>query len=69
VFIQSWISFWASLVSVSSLLFAGIEATAEAVLAIFLILVQVSGAKRPAEAIQEQPLTSKTGGLLCWRAD
>jgi hypothetical protein len=32
-------------------------------------LVQVSGAKRPAETIQEQPLTSKTDGFLCWRAD
>jgi thiosulfate dehydrogenase (quinone) large subunit len=37
-FIQTWISFWANLVSVNPLLFARIEATTESAIAVFLIL-------------------------------
>ncbi len=37
-FIQSWVSFWANLVSVNPLLFARMLATAETVIAVFLIL-------------------------------
>src|SRR5712691_9088730 len=37
-FIQAWISFWASLVSVNPLLFARMLATTEAMIAVFLIL-------------------------------
>src|SRR6266487_1221405 len=38
MFIQSWVSFWANLVSVNPLLFARMLATAETVIAVFLIL-------------------------------
>jgi thiosulfate dehydrogenase (quinone) large subunit len=37
-FIQSWVSFWANLVSVNPLLFARVLATTESVIAVFLIL-------------------------------
>lgn len=37
-FIQGWISFWASLVTINPLLFARLEAATETALAVFLIL-------------------------------